>query len=374
MEKLKVLHVVGAMNRAGTETMLMNVFRYIDRTKIQFDFISYSQENAHYDDEIRSLGGNIFKLNRTTSLKELFHTMKQNGPYDVVHSHTMFHCGLSNLAAMLAGVKLRISHAHTTLVKSDTFVRKLYIHMMRALIRATSTHLLACSKESGTYLYGQYAGNIRNYSFFPNLIDYKQFSHPKLMSEKDLIQELNITKGKVIGHIGRFIDSKNHLFLLEVMKEIVKIDEEFTLLLVGDGDLRGTVEQEAMKLGIFNSIRFIGIREDVNHLLNCMDVFVFPSKYEGLGLVLLEAQASGVPCVVSEAIQPEADLGIGLFTKLSLQQTAREWAEVTLHSLEKKETNKEKINEAFENSDYSLSNGIQKLTNLYKANDQWREI
>ncbi|GAE35925.1 glycosyltransferase [Halalkalibacter akibai] len=172
---LKVLHVVGAMNRAGTETMLMNVFRQIDRDQVQFDFISYSQEEAHYDQEIGQLGGKVIRLTKTQSVKQIMDVIKQYGPYDVVHSHTLFHCGIANLAAKLAGVKVRIAHAHTTLDKSDNLARKLYIKTMRTIIITNSTHLLACSNHAGSYLFGEKVLHKNPYSFFPNLINYSLF-------------------------------------------------------------------------------------------------------------------------------------------------------------------------------------------------------
>ena len=122
--EIKILHVVGAMNRAGTETMLMNIYRNIDRTKFQFDFISYSDQEAHYDKEIVSLGGRVIRLSKTASIKELYNAIKVNGPYQAVHAHTLFHCGIANVAALLSGVKIRISHAHTTLDDSQTIIAK----------------------------------------------------------------------------------------------------------------------------------------------------------------------------------------------------------------------------------------------------------
>ncbi|WP_165998213.1 glycosyltransferase family 1 protein [Bacillus sp. Cs-700] len=174
-QKIKILHVVGAMNRAGTETMLMNIYRNIDRTKIQFDFISYSDFEAHYDKEIVSLGGKVIRLSKTSSIKELYDSIKVNGPYQAVHAHTLFHCGIANAAAALAGVKIRIAHAHTTSDDTTSIARKIYIKFMRILIRSFSTHFLACSKGAGKYLFGGKLINNRRYSYFPNLIDYAPF-------------------------------------------------------------------------------------------------------------------------------------------------------------------------------------------------------
>ncbi|MCL7746072.1 glycosyltransferase family 1 protein [Halalkalibacter alkaliphilus] len=364
---LKVLHVVGAMNRAGTETMLMNVFRNVNRTKVQFDFISYSQEDAHYDEEIKQLGGKVIKLSNTQSIKEMIEVMKKHGPYDVVHSHTLFHCGIANIAAKLAGVKVRIAHAHTTLDKSDSLIRKLYIHSMRTVISGVSTKLLACSNQAGSYLFGNKVVNSKKYSFFPNLIEYSTFLGDHKHAVTRFKKEAQLEDSFVIGHIGRFIEPKNHTFLLDILKSTLNKNSNTKLLLVGDGDLRKQIEEEAKAKGLYEHIRFVGLRDDIHTMLHSMDVFVFPSIYEGLGLVLLEAQACKVPCIVSEAIQPEADLHMNLLTKLKLADGPDIWAEKILEAANKVEKKKLDVTEAFEKSGYSLPVGIDNLMSIYQS-------
>lgn len=365
---IKILHVVGAMNRAGTETMLMNIYRRIDRGKIQFDFISYSGQEADYDQEIISLGGKVIRLSKPVSVKALYDVMRKNGPYEAVHSHTLFHSGIANTAAFLAGVKIRIAHAHTTSDIEDSFLRKIYISFMRLLINNFSTKLLACSNGAGSYLFGKEGLTKENYSYFPNAIDYKSFLIPSKMEIKKFKVEEGLGTSIVIGHIGRFIEAKNHSFLLEIMKVLIKRDPAIKLLLVGDGDLRERMEEKAKKEGLYENISFAGIKEDIVSAMHSMNVFVFPSHYEGLGLVLLEAQASGVPCVVSEAIQPEADVDIGLVTKLSLADGAAVWADKIMELVSKRERNINRIIDGFEQSGYSLKNGILTLMNIYQSN------
>lgn len=364
---IKVLNIVGAMNRAGTETMLMNVYRNIDRDKYQFDFISYSQNEAHYDKEITRLGGKVIRLSKTASIRELYRAIKENGPYDVVHSHTLFHCGLANIAAKLAGVKVRIAHAHTTLDRSDSIIRKLYIQSMRLIIRLFSTHLLACSKEAGKYLFGERSLNSHKYQYFPNLINYSQFIKEPQKEAASFKAEAGLEKCLVIGHIGRFIEPKNHRFLLDIMKNIIKKAPSAKLLLVGDGDLRLQIEERARIEGLYDNIRFVGLRGDIHTMLHSMDLFVFPSIYEGLGLVLLEAQASGLPCIVSEAIQPEADLKIGLVTRLSLSDGAEVWTEKIIENAGKKEKDIDKIKTAFKQNGYVIETGLSKLMGMYES-------
>lgn len=364
---IRILQVVGAMNRAGTETMLMNIYRNLDHTKFQFDFISYSTEEAHYDKEIIGLGGKIFRVSKSTSVKELYQIINEFGPYTAVHSHTLFHCGIANLSALLAGVKTRIAHAHTTLDDNKRLIRKAYIFIMKQLIHNVSTDLLACSNEAGIYLYGKKGLRKKKYSYFPNIVDYSPF----IVDLKDNIQKFKQKEGLsnklVIGHIGRFIEAKNHHFLLKVLKYMLIKNPNVCLLLVGDGDLRRTIEEEAKIQGVYEHIRFVGVREDIPVLLQSMDAFVFPSLYEGLGLVLLEAQASGLRCFVSEAIQPEADLRLGLFHKQTLKDGPEVWADQILKHAKQKENNKDKIIQAFNDNGYIVEAGIEKLLNLYKV-------
>lgn len=364
-KKIRVLHVVGAMNRAGTETMLMNIYRNIDREKVQFDFISYSKEEAHYDNEIKSLGGKVIKLSSTTSVKELVNAIKENGPYEAVHAHTLFNSGIAMLAAKKCGIKNRIAHAHTTLDNSSSIARKIYINGMRFLINKYSTKTLACSREAGKYLFGEKEINKSKYSYFPNLINYEELLHKPENEVIKFKEEYNLNDGIVIGHIGTLKESKNHKFLIEIAKYMTEQNIDVKLILVGEGSLRKELEDLTREYNISDRVHILGIREDINVMLHSMDVFVFPSIFEGLGLVLLEAQAAGLPCIVSEAIQPEANLGLNLFTKLNLDSGVDIWSKEILKVANKKEYNLDKINSAFEEKEYSTNKCICKLMKAY---------
>lgn len=365
----KVLHIVGAMNRAGTETMLMNIYRNIDREKIQFDFVSYSQEESHYDEEIRKLGGKVIKLTSTTSIKELTKAIQENGPYDVVHAHTLFNSGIAMLAAKKCGIKNRISHAHTTLDNSSSIARKIYITSMRFLINKYSTKTLACSREAGKYLFGENEINKSKYSYFQNLINYEELLHKPEKEVAKFKEEYNLNDGIVIGHVGTLKESKNHKFLLQIAKYMTEQNIDVKLLLVGEGSLRKELEDLTREYNISDRVHILGIREDINVMLHSMDVFVFPSIFEGLGLVLLEAQAAGLPCIVSEAIQPEADLGLNLFSKLNLDNGVDIWSKEIMKVASKKESNLDKINEAFDNTGYSTNKCITKLMKIYNLDN-----
>lgn len=240
---------------------------------------------------------------------------------------------------------------------------------MRLLINTFSTKFLACSHEAGNYLFGKKILTKEDYTYFPNVIDYARFLH---ISNKE-IQKFKLKNGLrnssiVIGHIGTFKESKNHIFLLEIMEQLVKKDSTISMLLVGDGELKQFIQEKANLKGLSNNINFLGTSDNIPTILNSMDVFVFPSIYEGLGLVLLEAQASGIPCITSEAIQKEADLGLHLLKKLPLSKGPRVWAKEIIRSANKKENNEAKIIHSFEKNGYTLSNGIAILNEIYNSN------
>lgn len=370
--KKKILHITGAMNVGGTETMLINLYRKINN-EIIFDFISYSNKESYYDKEIEALGGKIIRLFPPSdvgfirAIKDIRKIIRENGPYDAVHTHTLFNCGIAVVAAYLSGIKVRVSHAHTTSDDSTSLARKLYISVMRLLIRILSTDFLACSDGAGRYLFGDSIVKSKKYKMLPNYIDYEKFIN---CSDKNSIRkELGIKDNDiVVGHIGRFIPAKNHKFLIDVFKEIILKNNKVKLLLVGDGELREQIEEEVNELGLENNVYFLGIRKDINNILNNMDLFILPSTYEGLGLVLLEAQASKVPCLVSEAIQPEVDLGIGLIKKLNLSEGNEAWAGESIKIINKTNIKNIDVMNVVKEKRYDLDSILNNLLSVYKLN------
>ncbi|WP_419748679.1 glycosyltransferase family 1 protein [Clostridium perfringens] len=367
----KILHIVGGMNIGGTETMLMNLYRKINKD-ISFDFISYYEREAYYDKEIESLGGKIIKLGSPNrkgiykSIKDLCKVIREYGPYDAVHAHTLFNCGIAMIAAKICGVEVRISHAHTNLDNNISFLRKIYMTSMRVIIKIFSTNYLACSDDAGKYLFGQAITGNKNYIKLPNYIDYLKFLE---CNESNIRKELGISEEEiVVGHIGTFKSSKNHSFLIDIVNNMIKKNGNVRCILVGEGELKKEIQYKCRELGVEKKVYLLGLREDTEKILNSLDLFVFPSTYEGLGLVMLEAQACGLPCLVSEAIQPEADLGLGLLKKMRLKDGDNIWSEEALKLVKNKNKNKQLIEEAFENNGYDLENIINTLLKVYRIN------
>lgn len=368
--KRKILHVTGAMNVGGTETMIINLYRKINK-KIEFHFISYSKSQAFYDEEIEKLGGKVIRLNPPdkvgfiVAIKDIKKVIKENGPYDAVHTHMLFNSGIAMIAAYLSRVKVRVSHAHTTSDDTSSLVRKIYINLMRFFIKVFSTDFLACSNSAGKYLFGNNIISNKKYKVLPNYIEYEKFINNS--DKTNFREELGIKNDDiVICHIGRFITAKNHEFLIDMAKEMIQKNNKVKLVLVGDGDLKNHIENKVKSIGIEKNVYFTGIRKDIPSILNSVDLFILPSIYEGLGLVLLEAQASKVPCLVSEAIQPEVDLGIGLVKKLNLSCGASKWADEANKIINENKNNDIDIIKAVQEKKYDLNSILNNLLSVYK--------
>jgi len=369
VKRNKVLHIVGGMDVGGTETMLMNLYRKVYK-EIQFDFVSYYHKEGYYDEEIRKLGGRIIKLDPPSevgvikSIINLIKIIKNEDEYSAVHAHTLFNCGVGVLAAKLAGVKVRISHAHTTKDYSKSLIKRLYISIMKGLIKGFSTNFLSCSDAAGEYLFGYSTLKDDRYCKLPNYIDYERFINNEGSSY--IRKKLGIDNDDIlIGNVGRFIHAKNHNFLINLMSNLVRINPKFKCILIGDGDLRGLIEEKIKKLNLENNIHLLGIRDDVNNILKEIDLFILPSTYEGLGLVLLEAQASGVSCLTSTAIQPEADLHLGLLKRLNLEAGIEIWSNTVMKMLEQSKVDKMLIKRTFEFQGYRIEDIKGKLYKIY---------
>ncbi|ACS99036.1 glycosyltransferase family 1 protein [Paenibacillus sp. JDR-2] len=332
--KIKVLHVVGRMHPGGIETLLMNVYRNIDRDKYEFHFAVQSPEPSFYDDEIRALGGTIFvqpppKDGIRSFRKQLTANMNKYGPYAAVHSHVFGFSGYVLKLADKLGVPVRISHSHNTSdSKSTSLVRNLYRSYMRSLISRHSTNMLGCSRAACESLFGNGCWKDGRVDVFPNAITLAPYESLVQENREELRRRFGAAEDELlIGHIGRFSKQKNHALLLDSFASLVKQHPKSRLLLCGDGPLRPEMEEKARGLGIADKVNFLGLRKDVPELLGALDAFVLPSLYEGLGIVLIEAQAAGVPCLISETVPREADLRIGLIERLALNDPPERWAE-----------------------------------------------
>ncbi len=360
MEIIRVLHVTGAMNIGGTESMLMNIYRAVDRNRLQFDFLTFTRQEAYFDEEIRSLGGEILVSDNGSSFNQIYSLIKK-GKYKVVHAHTLFNSGIVMAAAKAVGVPVRISHAHTTADNINSFKKRFYVWTMQKLINQCSNAYLTCSREAGKFLYGHDEAE-----WFPNIIEVKNYLRKDEKEINEFKEKYGLHGKFVIGHVGRFIEAKNHTFLLEILSEMKTAGIDAVLLLVGDGVLKKQLETEAHSLKLSSNVIFTGALKDTGTALHAMDVFIFPSKYEGLGLVLLEAQAAGVPCITSEFIQPETDAGLGLVQQLSLKQNKDVWIKAVQNAaVNGKHKNAAEREKKLLEKGYSIEKITKRIAELY---------
>jgi len=334
---IRILHVLGKMERAGVETWLMHLLRMIDRDHYQMDFLVHFTGPGDYDDEIRALGSAVIICPHTRQplryARDFLRVLKEHGPYDVVHSHVHQYSGFVLRLAKWAGVPVRIVHSHLDTAAFEAQVspqRKAYLKLMHHWIDAYATDGLAASRQAADDLFGAgWEADPRYRTLFCG-VDFSPFA--AAVCPKEVRAEFHIPHNAfVIGHVGRFTDQKNHAFLLDVADAVVKRDSAAYFLLVGEGELRPEVMARTNRMGLGAHVIFAGSRADVPRLMRgAMDTFVFPSRYEGLGLVLVEAQAAGLPCVFSDVVPCEADIVPPLVRRLSLNAPASEWADALL--------------------------------------------
>jgi len=328
---MRVLQVFAEMNRGGAETMIMNLYRNIDRSKIQFDFIVHTHEKCAFDDEIQELGGKIFRMpvyrgtNHMDYLKNWEFFFKEHSEYKIIHGHIRSTAAIYLNKAQKYGL-ITIVHSHNT--SSGNGFSAIVKNILQFPIRYIADYFLACSKVAGEWLYGNKVCSKSNFHIINNAIDTKKFAFDKSIRDKKR-KELKIEDKLVIGHVGRFHPQKNHDFLVDIFKEIYDKNENAVLMLVGEGDLEELIQEKVYKLGLVNRVIFTGVRTDVSEMFQVMDVFVFPSLYEGLGIVLIEAQASGLPCVVADSIPNEALITQNV-QQVLLTESPKMWAEVIL--------------------------------------------
>ena len=371
----KILQVTSCFQYGGTEAYIMNNYRNIDKQNFKFDFWFFHEDNSPYEEEIINLGGEIYHGELPKIQRILFFIiglvkhMKTNGPYDVVHSHVNLMNGWVMLAAFIGGVRVRVSHSHDTSGKdTSNIIKKLYYRVSENMIKLFSTRKLACSKDAGNYLYGN-----REFSLYGevvnNGIDICNFINKNAKAISKLKHEFNIPENHlIIGNITRFEPKKNTEFTIEIFKKLIEIEPNSILVLGGvDGGQLSHIKEKVCELNIEDKVRFIGVRKDVYDWLHVMDVYLFPSLYEGLGIVLLEAQAAGVKCFASTGVSKEVDVGLGLVDFIELNEGPKYWAKHILKNLNNSMVSSKVIATTFDKSGYSVKSSIKRIEEIYKG-------
>ncbi len=321
---IRVLQCVNDMHRAGLETMLMNYYRNLDRTEIQFDFLTHRPYKSDYDDEIVSLGGKVYYAPRLypQNYPKYFKWMKQffkeHPEYQIVHSHIDAMSYLPLKAAKKAGIPVRIAHSHSTSIDRDfKYVLKQYY---RYRLTSVLTDEFSCGKAAGDFLF-------RNdkFTLIPNAVEATKFYYDESV-RNEVRKELKISNQTfVIGHVGRISYPKNHRFLINIFKEFHAINKDSILLIIGTGDMEEEIKKYAKESGVNDNIEFLGNRNDTERFYQAFDVFILPSLFEGVPLVGVEAQFADLPCFFSDKVPTEVVFS-DKTNFMSLNQSAKEWA------------------------------------------------
>lgn len=332
-KKIKVLQVVGAMYPGGLENFIMNLYEHIDRNKVDFDFVVHDRREGDHCQRIEEMGGRVYLLPRLTShpfanLKQLKKLVKENH-YDIVIRHTANALVVPQLMVAKKAGAVTMAHSH-----NETDPKKALHFLGRLFINRACDVKIACSPRAGYWMYGRKA----NFEVVNNAIDIERFAYA---SDKEIHirEEFDASEKHLYGHIANFIESKNHLYLMEIFKEIIDLDPKALCFCVGEGDLRPAIEAKIEVLGIKDNVILTGIRNDVSDFLSAFDCLVFPSVFEGLPVSLIEAQAAGLPMIISDTIAKEVEVTEGLIDRESIEKSPKVWAKKAVEIVESVKTN-----------------------------------
>lgn len=301
---IRILQVLGGLDIGGAETMVMNYYRNIDKSMIQFDFVVHGNNHGFYEEEIKKMGGKIYRVpkyrlyNHFNYIKAWRTLFKNHLEYRIIHSHVRSTASIILKVAKENGL-ITICHSHSTSNGTglSAFVKK----KLQKKIPYVADYLFSCSKESAIWLYGKKNANSERCYIINNAIDVSKYSF-NMSKRKQVRSSLKIDNKIVIGMIGRLAEVKNHSFAINLLKELVKYNKKYHLLIIGSGPLKNNLVSQVKDYNLVENVTFLENRSDVNELLQAIDIFIMPSLWEGLPLALVEAQAASLPCVVSNNV------------------------------------------------------------------------
>lgn len=329
MAPIRVLHENVIMDPGGIEALLMNVYRHIDREKVQFDFLVHRPDKAFYEDEIIALGGRIYRTPKFSPIPGQYQKfmnsiesiLREHPEYKIMHAHAELNLWPLMIAKKIE-IPTRIAHSHNA--KTTINLKYFFFLYEKLYIKKYCTDMFMCSTPAGIWTFGEDAVNSGKVHFIKNGIETERFVYDECI-RKEKRKELGIADKFVVGHVGRFMQQKNHSYLIDIFEQIVEKNDNAVLMLVSDGHLMEDIKKKVHNLGLDDKVLFLGNRRDVNQLMQAMDVFVFPSLWEGLPLTGIEAQASGLPVVMSDVITNEVCVTDNVHM-MSLNASPESWA------------------------------------------------
>ncbi|MFV0527239.1 MAG: glycosyltransferase family 1 protein [Lachnospiraceae bacterium] len=362
IEPIRIAHVVGKMVGGGLEATVLNYYRCIDRSKIQYDFI-VDNDSTLIPEEIAELGGRVILVppyqKQLAYQRELYRIFKENN-YKIVYSHMNTLSIFPMYVAWKAKIPVRIAHNHSTAGKGE-LKKNLIKYSLRPFAKIFPNTLCACSTFAGKWLFGQQAMNSGKITIWKNAVNINKFLYSS-DTRKRIRKECGIENQFVVAHVGRFIHQKNHEFIVKIFEEIHIMKPETILLLVGSGDRIEEIKNMVSTLNLTDSVMFLGNRSDIADVYQAMDAFVMPSFYEGLGMVAVEAQIAGLPVVCADTIPIEAKISDNM-KYLSLHDSVRTWANLVLSFSRGYE--RKNMKGCAEDLGYDINFAAQKMTKWY---------
>lgn len=368
-EGKRVLHVTEKLQAAGIESFIMNMYRNIDKDKVQFDFLVTRDEKEYYDDEINGYGGKKYTIDVNKRIHVFFRVLIESllififlkkNPYQIIHVHSTTPIRVVYLiAAKFANVETRIYHSHSAEIIDKGKVKKKMYNMFKKLFPYSATHFFTCSEAAGKWMYPEHTLRNENYSVIYNGIDVDRFGFDGSIRNK-YRKKLGLGNKFVIGHTGRFLSQKNHTFILDVYKEFHIKYPSSELILIGEGPLLNEMKEKVNLLGLENNVRFLGVRSDVSSLLQALDFYIMPSLYEGLPVAAIEAQCSGLDCLFSDNITDEVKINSNV-KFLNLNDDLIYWKDNIIKTEFDRSIGKQNVIA----SGYSIKNAASKLQNYY---------
>lgn len=358
----RILQVVTHMNRGGLETMLMNYYRHIDRTQVQFDFLTHRAYDGDYGEEIKELGGKIYHLPALNPFsksykKALSSFFAEHPEYKIIHVHQDCLSGVILKVAKESGIRVRIAHSHNS--NQDKDIKYPIKLLYRRVIPKYATDLMACGRDAGEWMFCGADFRILNNAIDAGL--YTADYGKRILLRKQMGIEADEV---VVGHVGRFSPPKNHAFLIDIFNQVKQIEPKARLLLVGNdtGENADRIKEKVQALQLQDSVIFTGLRSDVADLMQAMDVFVFPSLYEGLPVTMVEAQAAGLPCLISDKV-PIACKVTDLVQQIPLSAGAEAWANAAMKAA--KETVREDTGAQIKAAGFDIAENARWLQDYY---------
>lgn len=374
MKPIRILHEVTSMNTGGVENLLMNIYRNIDRTKIQFDFMLHREAGkGFFDNEIKELGGRLYSgipfnpLKHKKYLKSLDDFFENNKEYKIIHTHNAFSM-FTLRSAQKYNVPVRIAHSHNTAPKWNNYKTPFKLYA-RSKVKKYATNYFSCSTPAGEYYFGKKTVDNGEVLLLKNGIITDKFKFNNELRKK-YRDELGLKDEFAIVHIGRFNVQKNHQYLIEIFEKLNKINQKIKLFLFGEGELEKQIRKIVKEKQLEDKVIFLGVKGNVNEYLNAMDLFILPSLFEGLPLTGIEAQTNGLPCIVSDTITKEVKL-TDLVSFISIKEEPQKWAEIIIDKFNNRIDRKD-MSEEIIKAGYDINNTVKLLEKFYL--DKYGEI